>query len=499
MGGGELKAGSPPFYQPVRTGAAIPMTPSKTKPDDDLPELFVVLTLPDRSTVRFIVEESLSIGRAPDCGIRLDDPLVLPYHATIHRQEHGLFLEKAPGPAMVRVNGLPTAGRLLSSGDEIQVGRSLLTVGSSRRLFKTLEDLAYDSRRGTRSDGMTRADEPVTAKPGRDERGDDLLEDLHLDENITFESLLTSPVSPGVSEDNPLRFLLEAERENRASFDPLERVRQRMGTLTTDHPPDPKAPWLGGYAGFKSWVTQGQRTIQVQGRYGPPAPRGVFLLGPSGCGKKRAVRALAYLWKVPVTQIHLGRVLESPSWDWPTLLPAVFRLVGQRSPRLIMLADIDRAFREASEKLGRRNEALELYTLLLKILDKLPDSILIGLTGSDPRWIHKALLTRGGPITEAFLVDLPDSRTRGEILAVLLAAEGEKVRDLDMNRLIEVTNGFRGGDLAKVIGSARRIRNGQPLRTQDLETSAARHTASHDDLRDWPAMRALCRKLCIPA
>mgnify|MGYP006360346529 CR=1 FL=1 len=82
-----------------------------------------------------------------------------------------------------------------------------------------------------------------------------------------------------------------------------------------------------------------------------------------------------------------------------------------------------------------------------------------------------------------------DTRTVLNRLSTVNIALDELIRELTE----------QGDDLARVIKAARRIRNGQPLRTQDLETSAARHTVHNEDLREWPAMRALCRKLCLPA
>lgn len=67
------------------------------------------------------------LGRAPDCDIRFDDPLVSSHHAAVTRSGNRYFLEDLRSRNGTAVNGEPVgASMLLTPGDRVELGGHLL-------------------------------------------------------------------------------------------------------------------------------------------------------------------------------------------------------------------------------------------------------------------------------------------------------------------------------------------------------------------------------------
>jgi pSer/pThr/pTyr-binding forkhead associated (FHA) protein len=73
-----------------------------------------------------------SIGSAPDCAIRLNDPAVAFLHAQVAQHGHALYLRDAGSQTGTWVNGMPLAGaHALHDGDRVLCGRTELVFRSS--------------------------------------------------------------------------------------------------------------------------------------------------------------------------------------------------------------------------------------------------------------------------------------------------------------------------------------------------------------------------------
>ncbi len=70
--------------------------------------------------------ERVSIGRAPDNEVQLQDRTVSRYHAVIARQCDGWHLTDLGSHNLTRVNGAPALSHRLATGDQIQVGNLAL-------------------------------------------------------------------------------------------------------------------------------------------------------------------------------------------------------------------------------------------------------------------------------------------------------------------------------------------------------------------------------------
>ncbi len=103
----------------------------------DLPELapgtgmLVVVRGPNAGSRFLLDREVTTIGRHPDSHIFLDDVTVSRRHAEIRRDGRDLSADDLGSLNGTYVNGERVEGRILGSGDEVQVGRfKLMFVGA---------------------------------------------------------------------------------------------------------------------------------------------------------------------------------------------------------------------------------------------------------------------------------------------------------------------------------------------------------------------------------
>jgi hypothetical protein len=111
-------------------------TPEETSEDDSLslaelriegPAL-VVRSGGGRAGETFALEtDRLSIGRAPECEVFLDDVTVSRKHAVITRGDHGYTIEDEGSLNGTYVNRRRVETASLEDGDEVQIGKYKLT------------------------------------------------------------------------------------------------------------------------------------------------------------------------------------------------------------------------------------------------------------------------------------------------------------------------------------------------------------------------------------
>ncbi len=89
----------------------------------------VVVEPSARAGEAFALGEEETIGRAPGCGIRLDDTYVSQVHARLYRRDRRLFVEDLGSTNGTFVNGTRIGGPVrLRRGDRLQVGGTVLEV-----------------------------------------------------------------------------------------------------------------------------------------------------------------------------------------------------------------------------------------------------------------------------------------------------------------------------------------------------------------------------------
>jgi len=472
----------------------------------------IIVQVPGRERAEFsIVKPRTVVGRDQECDICIPDHSLMREQFVLLTAENGILLKKLPGPSPVRINGNLTSSRTLNHGDEIDAGKTNMSFVSNRVAFKTLADLVYESRYGGEVKDTWADKEEVrdysTLTPVDAEQ---FLKETDLDSEGDFQSRLTFSDAPGVlAEDNPLRHLLSPESVSDADdgltdphpaqeIDPFEKAHEEAHKYFLTIAPDASSTWIGGFSNFKAWVSAGQKSMMASKGTAQGFSKGFVILGPTGSGKRLAVRAASYLWRIPLIEINLKTVFKEPPDEWLDVIGGVMSRLLKSAPRMVLIADLDESIQDANDLVSQRPFVVPFYSALMRCFIDSSGKLLPVITATTVKWIHRDLWRRGRIVDELFFVDIPDARTRGEIWQILLSQEGIRSQDVNIQHLILSTDGLTGGEISQIVSVARSISQDKKVTPASLEIVALRRTPESISARDLHDLRSAAQKLCVP-
>ncbi len=190
-------------------------------------------------------------------------------------------------------------------------------------------------------------------------------------------------------------------------------------------------------------------------RLGARMPKGVLLVGPPGTGKTLLARAVAGEAGVPFFSISGSEFVEMFVGVGAARVRDLFEQAGKSAPAIIFVDELDALGRaRGSGQFSGNDEREQTLNQLLVEMDGFDQGgglILLAATNR-PEILDPALL-RAGRFDRQVLVDRPDKLGRVAILKVHM----KKItcdKDLEVDKIAELTTGFSGADLANLVNEA---------------------------------------------
>jgi ATP-dependent 26S proteasome regulatory subunit len=189
---------------------------------------------------------------------------------------------------------------------------------------------------------------------------------------------------------------------------------------------------------------------ELANRFRLRSKRGVVLYGPPGTGKTTVGRALAHRLKGKFFLIDGTFIAGTDSFY--NRINHVFEAAKDNAPSVIFIDDADAIFEDGEER--------GLYRYLLTMIDGLESEsagrVCVMLTAMNVAHLPPALV-RSGRVELWLEMKLPEPAARSEILRTLIRHLPDELRELDLPRLVEATEGFTGADLKAMIEDGKAI------------------------------------------
>lgn len=207
-------------------------------------------------------------------------------------------------------------------------------------------------------------------------------------------------------------------------------------------------------------------------KMGARIPKGVMLMGPPGTGKTLLARAISGEAGVPFYSISGSEFVEMFVGVGASRVRDLFDTAKKNSPSLIFIDEIDAVGRLRGAGLGGGNDERE--QTLNQILSEMDgfeqgSNVIVIAATNRPDVLDPALL-RPGRFDRRVIIDLPDIKTREQILG--LHAKGKPLStNTNLKELAARTPGFSGADLANLMNEAAIFatrRKQKTVRQQDL-------------------------------
>ena len=276
-----------------------------------------------------------------------------------------------------------------------------------------------------------------------------------------------------------------------------EQVMRKEGILEFV-PPDRAANDLGGLDQLKTWVRQRALLFTPEAiAQGLPKPRGILLMGMSGCGKSLAVKVISTEWKLPLFRMDMALVFAgvhgSPEWVFHRALAAVEAV----APAVLWIDEIEMGVGGYQE--GATGSLTRIFSAFLTWMQEHRESVFVAATANR---IHllPAEVIRKGRFDQVFFVELPNEEERKDILSIHMRRQSLDPGKYDLVLLASATRGWNGAEIEQAVIAARIacFSNGKSVEERDLlgamgQTVPLSTTMSEQlkAIRSWARTRAL--------
>ncbi|MEM0126745.1 MAG: proteasome-activating nucleotidase [Thermoplasmatales archaeon] len=182
-------------------------------------------------------------------------------------------------------------------------------------------------------------------------------------------------------------------------------------------------------------------------RVGIDPPTGVLLVGAPGTGKTLLAKAVAHNTNATFIRVVASELVRKYIGEGARLVRELFDLAKKKAPSIIFIDELDAigSRRIDSSTSGDREVQRTLMQLLAEIdgFEPLGNVKLIGATNR-PDTLDEALM-RPGRFDRIIEIPLPSREGRIEILKI--HTRKMNLKDVDLAKIADITEGFSGADL----------------------------------------------------
>ncbi len=229
--------------------------------------------------------------------------------------------------------------------------------------------------------------------------------------------------------------------------------------------------------GFKSYA-----------RRGIDPPRGVLLYGPPGTGKTLLAKAIAGESDMPIFERNATEYVQSVVGGTARAIRKDFTLARKYAPSIVFIDEVDAIAKPRGGLNGIEERESGLNALLSEMdgfrCDVKKPVFVIAATNFEPnderRGLDSAFVRR---FDRRIRVNLPDSKSRLEILQYYLGKYSASIPELMLMNIVRRSPGKSPADLRQIVEHAVRQSMGRTLEFDDLEE--AFETVAYGDKKEW--------------
>jgi hypothetical protein len=270
----------------------------------------------------------------------------------------------------------------------------------------------------------------------------------------------------------------------RAKYDLLN----RQGILRYEHE-TARFCDVGGLSNLKGWLEK--RCPAFDGSAPKlDAPKGILLLGVQGCGKSLAASACAGIFNVPLLRLDCAALFDKYVGESERNLRESLDTADLLAPCVLWIDEIEKGFGTGDSDGGSARRVLGAF---LTWLAEKHSRVFVVATANDITALPPELI-RKGRFDEIFFVDLPDQKTRADILRIHAARRGIDLDAASLEVLAQACEGFAGAEIEQAVVAAVYSANAQH-RSPDAEILRAEISATRplavvmaekvEALREW--------------
>ena len=209
---------------------------------------------------------------------------------------------------------------------------------------------------------------------------------------------------------------------------------------------------IGGLENLKDWLLRREQLFSREAvDAGMPVPKGMLVMGMSGCGKSLAAKSVSALWKVPLFRLDMNLIASGIYGTPEAAFAKALRTVESLAPAVLWIDEIENSLSGETE--GQYGNA-GIFSSFLTWMQEKPPMIFVAATANRISALPAEVI-RKGRFDQVFFVDLPTPGERQAIFDIHLRRYDADPGEFDLELLAIATKGWNGAEIEEAVKAAR--------------------------------------------
>ncbi len=229
---------------------------------------------------------------------------------------------------------------------------------------------------------------------------------------------------------------------------------------------------IGGLDNLKEWLVKRRKVFTREAvAAGIPIPKGLLIMGISGCGKSLAAKVISALWNVPLFRIDMNLIFSGMYGSPEAAFHNSLKTVEAIAPAILWIDEIENGIAAGGDS---ASIGTHIFSAFLTWMQEKPPLIFIAATANRIEALPAEII-RKGRFDQVFFVDLPNNKERQQIFRIHLARNGVDPEQFDLEFLGVLSEGWNGAEIEQAVVSARveAYDEGRPMSMGDINRVAA--------------------------
>lgn len=209
---------------------------------------------------------------------------------------------------------------------------------------------------------------------------------------------------------------------------------------------------VGGLEYLKAWLMERRKLfVERDSLAAEIVPKGVLVMGVSGCGKSLSVKAIAACFGLPLYRIEMSEVFSGRHGNPDAAFVEACRTVESVAPAVVWFDEIEMGL--TGESSGAGASMGRIFAFFLTWMQEKTRGLFVAATANRIDLLPAEMI-RKGRFDEVFFIDLPTEEERIEIFKIHLSKRGIDPEKLELHRLKKITQGWSGAEIEQCVVSA---------------------------------------------
>lgn len=207
---------------------------------------------------------------------------------------------------------------------------------------------------------------------------------------------------------------------------------------------------MGGLDKLKDWLNKRRKAFSKEAQqFGLDRPRGILMMGVSGCGKSLAAKVVASLWDLPLFRLDMNMVYSGMAGAPEAVFSRALKTMDSVSPAILWIDEIESGISDKTSD----SASSRILGYFLTWMQEHSSEVFVAATANRVDLLPAELLRRGR-FDQLFFIDLPSRKEREEIFQIHLKKRDNEMGKFNIAQLAQITKGWSGSEIEQAIIAA---------------------------------------------